>query len=81
MSQMAPEHLTIDTSYGRDECIYGHEYGIVAIDEASKLRNLSKGWSALSEALRRGVCPIAMTATPVHNGPMVSCFLVYRIGY
>ena len=81
MSKVAPERLSIDTTYPLTECIYGYEYGIVAIDEASKLRNLTKSWSGLSEALFRGLCPIAMTATPVHNGPMVSCFLVYRIGY
>ncbi|EJF58185.1 hypothetical protein DICSQDRAFT_67720, partial [Dichomitus squalens LYAD-421 SS1] len=50
--------------------IYGYTYGIVAVDEAAKLRNLSKMWNAMSEALHRAHCPIAMTATPMHNSPL-----------
>ena len=30
---------------------------------------------------KKGFVTIAITAMPVHNGPMVSCFSIYRISY
>ena len=68
-----PQRPIVNNGKRKGATLFGHRYGIVAIDEAARLRNLGRHWTALHELLRLAQTPIAMTATPVHNGPMVGC--------
>lgn len=46
-------------------------FGVAAMDEAAKLRNPSNAYVATWELFKLSAARIAMTATPIQNGPMV----------
>ena len=69
-----PERLVVSESDPHHLTVHGHSWGIVAMDEAARLRNSGTGYKYYREVLLRAVCAMPMSATPLHNGPMVSFF-------
>ncbi|TBU56480.1 hypothetical protein BD310DRAFT_768052, partial [Dichomitus squalens] len=61
---VAPDEPTADIGVDPELCLFGHSFGVVAMDEAGKLRNLNRQWTCFRELVKRGHAAIAMTATP-----------------
>ena len=66
-----PSRPQFDNSAESDLTLFDAELGLVVIDEAAKLRNLNRQWTVVHELVSTAQCGIAMTATPIHNGPAV----------
>ncbi|KAG1836505.1 P-loop containing nucleoside triphosphate hydrolase protein [Suillus subalutaceus] len=51
---------------------YGHHFLLCSVDEAHNQRNIRKGYWAIFSLRERSLSMVAMTATPITSGPLVS---------